>query len=347
MCRPSNTAKAALSTGGELAPPSSAAAASPHHQYYPRHFYFAKEGKGRGASRARSRLDPLNAKVESITSKWLKARIDDPSMVLPPSVLLSADGALVYPDRWRSLPVAFAVAACYLISLCPNIVMLVVGIVVMYFESDLYSGVVHVVLDDPKNLDRSNYLMEAIMFQGCLEFQWHHAIPRDIVIKGLLSSCADLNVVVFANMIVIAMVHGVPFVAGGDDRDDDDDRRRLLWSLLGLKLLYGYFGQLNHLMAHESEGRRPRAVRALQDNRVMLDQGRHNGHHRTYDDNYCLLGHMDWAVRLIDERCVPDLGGRRHHVWFAIWMVMSVFCLPCAVVPVVRAIAGCIYYYAE
>ncbi len=111
-------------------------------------------------------------------------------------------------------------------------------------------------------------MLESIMFQGCLEFQWHHEIPRDIVVKGILASCADLNVLVSANLVIIAIVHGMPW--------------NVDWSIMGLKLIFGYFGQLNHLMAHENENRRPVTVRALQHGGVMLNQVKHNGHHRTY-----------------------------------------------------------------
>jgi hypothetical protein len=90
------------------------------------------------------------------------------------------------------------------------------------------------------------------MFQGCLEFQWHHEIPRDIVHKGLLSSCADLNVVVLANMIAVALVHGLPSTTTvmmmtnsmtSTNYDDNTtttttDKQNLLWSIMGLKLLY-------------------------------------------------------------------------------------------------------------
>ena len=73
----------------------------------------------------------------------------------------------------------------------------------------------------------------------------------------------------------------------------------------------------------------------------MLDQGKHNGHHRTYDGNFCLLGKMDWAVHAIDRYVVPDVGWR-NRIWFGIWMATSVFCLPCVVAPFVKAAAGCV-----
>jgi hypothetical protein len=196
------------------------------------------------------------------------------------------------------------------------------------------------------------------MFQGCLEFQWHHEIPRDIVHKGLLSSCADLNVVVMANMIAVALVHGLPsttttmVMTNTMTNTNDDDKQNLLWSIMGLKLLYGYFGQYNHLMAHTSTTARPPLVKLLQHYHIMLDDKKHNGHHCTYDENFCLLGHMDWAVHAIDK-CIDTLNlllhkssllcgccyyPKKHYVWFAIWMGMSIFCLPNVITPIVRYI---------
>jgi len=334
MCRPNdnNAANATSKDPSDVrkASPSSSSDDRRDH-YYPRHFYFTKEKHSHS-----SHIRPLNDKVESISSRKMKEASSSSSSVTvpPPHVLLHADGALVYPDRWRFLPLVYLLASIILISRCPSYIALFLATIILYFESDLYSGVVHIVLDDPKNLGRSNYVMEAIMFQGCLEFQWHHEIPRDIVVKGVLSSCADLNVLVSANMVAVACAHGMPW------RDDHDNR--LLWSIMGLKLLYGYFGQYNHLMAHESEIRRPGVVKTLQDELgVMLDRRKHNGHHRTYVDNFCLLGKMDWAIHLIDEHVVPPANvAWRHNVWFGIWMFMSVFCLPCVVTPCVRAAAG-------
>jgi len=189
------------------------------------------------------------------------------------------------------------------------------------------------------------------MFQGCLEFQWHHEIPRDIVNKGLLSSCADFNVVVSANMIAVALVHGLP----------TNSDNHLLWSIMGLKLMYGYFGQLNHLMAHHTSMRdRPAFVRLLQHYTVMLDNKKHNGHHRTYDENFCLLGHMDWAVHWIDmfiDTIIPPpqstsssssssssslllSSGCKNYVWFAIWMAISIFCLPNIIISIIRLVTN-------
>ena len=286
--------------------------------YYPRHFYFSKE------KASAAYLIPLNDKVEAIAKKALKARAENPDTRLPPHILLHKDGAFVYPKRYFFLPVFFTLFAAWLVTLTPNLFVLLVSVLLCYFEYDLYSGVLHIVLDDPKNLGKSNYIMEAIMFQGCLEFQWHHEIPRDIVEKGILSSCADLNVAVVANVAAIFAVVGGPLSSPDN---------RLFWSLLGVKLFYGYFGQINHAMAHRAAADRPAVVQALQNASIMLDQKKHNSHHRTYDENFCLLGQMDWAVHLID-RCIPKFE-QRHYVWFAIWMLMSVFSLSMVIKPIV------------
>lgn len=333
MCRPSNSInEVRLSSTSAKEKPKSIGA-NTNHDYCPRHFYFKKE------KASAPYLTPLNDKVEAIAARHVeeaaaaaaaasRQQHDVSSIPLPPHILLHADGAFVYPRRYRGLPIVFFIAACWLVTLCPSRLALCLATVILYFESDLYSGVLHIVLDDPKNLGRSNYLLEAIMFQGCLEFQWHHEIPRDIVHKGLLSSCADLNVVVIANMCAIALVHGLP----------TNEENHLLWSLLGFKLLYGYFGQLNHLMAHTSTKERPAIIRALQRWTFMLDHKKHNGHHRTYDENFCLLGHMDWAVHFIDG-CIPQLlSEQRNYIWFAIWMLISIFCLPCIIAPCIRFI---------
>jgi hypothetical protein len=309
--------------------------------YYPRHFYFSKD------KASAPYLTPLNDKVEAIAARHLvnaaTSSASAKSLHLPPHVLLQADGAFVYPRRYRALPLLFFAAACYLITLSPSYYALCLSAILLYFESDLYSGILHIVLDNPMNLGKSNYILESIMFQGCLEFQLHHEIPRDIVHKGLLSSCADLNVVVTANMIAVALVHGLPTTNTNDDNNTTDGQ--LLWSIMGLKLLYGYFGQYNHLMAHTSTKDRPTLVKLLQHYHIMLDDKKHNGHHRTYDENFCLLGHMDWAVHAMDK-CIDTIlsppsapllvGCPKHYVWFALWMGMSIFCLPNIITPIVR-----------
>jgi len=50
-------------------------------------------------------------------------------------------------------------------------------LLIMMIHVDLYGAVLHVVLD------HAPFCALPIIDAGCLEFQWHHAIPRDIVSK--------------------------------------------------------------------------------------------------------------------------------------------------------------------
>ena len=91
-------------------------------------------------------------------------------------VLIAADGALVYPNRWTWCPAVFLGIAAALCCTAPSLKVFLVSIVPMYLTYDFYSGVLHVALDDPRNMSG---IKSFILFQGCLEFQWHHAIPYE------------------------------------------------------------------------------------------------------------------------------------------------------------------------
>ena len=71
--------------------------------------------------------------------------------------------------------------------------------------------------------------------QACLEFQWHHHVPSDIVVKGLFESCADLNLVGGCSL-AIQYCWGSSF--GAD---------KLALAACGFKLLTAYFGQFRCL----------------------------------------------------------------------------------------------------
>jgi hypothetical protein len=94
----------------------------------------------------------------------------------------------VYFER-SEIPVWFwtAVSATFLITSCPSVVAFVCLSAFMYLWYDFYSGVLHVVLDHPR------HIAFPILGQPCLEFQWHHHIPRDIASKPFIQSCGDLT----------------------------------------------------------------------------------------------------------------------------------------------------------
>ena len=84
---------------------------------------------------------------------------------------------MVYQER-SHLAVYFfwaVIGACLWLSPTPAYLALCVGLMMVYV--DFYGAVLHVVLDHAPFVDLP------IISAGCLEFQWHHAIPSDIVSK--------------------------------------------------------------------------------------------------------------------------------------------------------------------
>jgi hypothetical protein len=83
----------------------------------------------------------------------------------------------VYQERSHAAVYFFwaVIAACLCLSPSPAYLALSLGLMLVYV--DFYGAVLHVVLDHAPFVDLP------IISAGCLEFQWHHAIPSDIVSK--------------------------------------------------------------------------------------------------------------------------------------------------------------------
>ena len=138
--------------------------------------------------------DALNRRVDEIVAK-ARAVAKEPEI----HILVAGDGALVYPNRIVWLPWVMGAVALYLCTTAPSVRALLCMLPAMYLGYDFYSGVLHVALDDPKNLQG---IKSYILFQGCLEFQWHHAIPYDGASKPFIACCADLNIIVLILMVL-------------------------------------------------------------------------------------------------------------------------------------------------
>ena len=88
--------------------------------------------------------------------------------------------------------------------------------------------------------------------------------------------------------------------------------------LVGWKLLMAYFGQLCHCMSHMPLHHKPTWVVALQDAGLMISTKEHGGHHKTYDDNFCIGSGV----------CNPIIASLRKlttNKW--IWLALFIFTL--------------------
>ena len=239
----------------------------------------------------------LNARVDEIVAKTCEATAE-PEI----HILVAGDGALVYPNRITWLPYVMCLVAGYLCTTAPSLKAFVCMLPVMYLGYDFYSGVLHVALDDPKNMAG---VKSYVLFQGCLEFQWHHAIPYDGSSKPFVACCADLNIIVLILMVLNCGVLGY--------------RSGTKAALTGLKLFFAFFGQYCHRAAHTPKSKRPQWVQFLQATGFMTPQAKHNGHHRPpHDANFCLIGKMDLPVNWLLKTC-----GTNDWVWFGLWLGLS------------------------
>ena len=164
--------------------------------------------------------DALNRRVDEIVAK-ARAVAREPEI----HILVAGDGALVYPNRIVWLPWVMGAVAGYLCTTAPSLKGFLWMLPAMYLGYDFYSGVLHVALDDPKNMQG---IKSYILFQGCLEFQWHHAIPYDGASKPFIACCADLNIIVLILMVLNCGLLG--YTSGTRA------------ALTGLKLFFAYFG---------------------------------------------------------------------------------------------------------
>uniref|UniRef100_A0A6U5EGY9 Lipid desaturase domain-containing protein n=1 Tax=Corethron hystrix TaxID=216773 RepID=A0A6U5EGY9_9STRA len=276
-------------------------------------------------------IDALNDKVEKLTAAALaehasalrRSRLPGPHDHDPPPPL---DLEYVYAQRKMTTMVAgtpvyqlrsaYAVFSYLLITLA----MIVYGmsqislfatslsLLTIFLGYDLYSGVLHVVFDHPDNIRLP------VLGQPCLEFQWHHKIPDDLVRKDFVDVCGDLNTVA----LILFFVYG--YLLFGPHREGVSGAALVL---AGSKLWMGYFGQFSHRSAHSYGKHCPRLAAWLQKRGLMISPRAHLSHHKPpHDTDFCLIG-----------VCNPIVAAMRRvtlnrHAWLAVFLTWSVLDLP-------------------
>lgn len=159
---------------------------------------------------------------------------------LSPEVEAVLSGREVYKHRFTALPVLFTLLAICLISSCfSSPLTILFSALVMFFWYDFFSGVLHIVLDNP------DFIHIPILAEPCLEFQWHHHNPLDLTSKSFLEVCGDLNVVV----VILFTVYFAPYIGF-------NLKNPTSVCLIGFKVLMAYFGQLCHCMSHSPPHKR-------------------------------------------------------------------------------------------
>ena len=218
------------------------------------------------------------------------------------------NGAVVYKKRWTFLPIIWsAICALVVLSQFKHPLTIIVSAIIMFTWYDFYSGILHIVLDEP------SFIKLPLLGEACLEFQWHHHNPQDISSKSFLEVCGDLNLVI----TILICLYLAPYCGYSY-------RTPLAMCLVGFKINMAYFGQLCHCMSHTSINNRPKWVNTLQNAGLMISPKEHGKHHQTYDDNFCIgcglcNGLLSWSRKNITSN---------KWAWLAFFLIVSLIDVP-------------------
>jgi len=215
----------------------------------------------------------LNDVVKQMTKDAYSKKVDG-----APSIEFTAAQEInyqVYEERDNRVTYAIWVVAA-LILYCTvykiSYLELALATIISWFASDIYGGIVHIVLDHTDVI----YYRIPDLWRPALEFQWHHWIPHDIVDKPFMCVLGDLNRAVTLN--VVAVLTSAYFYSFDDP---------IYHYCFACKLLMAYVGQLSHRMAHSTSKERPWFARQLEF--LLIEKVEHQKHHKDHGKNFSIL----------------------------------------------------------
>ena len=205
----------------------------------------------------------------------------------------------VYRKRFK--PVVFLVLALivYGITQTTEPLVLLLTFLVFYFYIDFYSGVLHVVLDNPR------FVNLPLIGVPCVEFQWHHTFPYDISTRRLLDVWGDLNVLLIAKTLILFALCGFSTTA---------------LTVAGMGCAFGYANQFSHRLTHTAPGKRGGVASWLQKRHVLLPPALHQRHHTDHTQSFPVLnGHSRGLIQQM-LRIMPN-----GYCWLGLFLMLSAF----------------------
>jgi len=203
----------------------------------------------------------------------------------------------VYQRRFKPFVLLILALSVYGIAQSSNAVALLATFVAMYFYIDFYSGVLHVVLDNPR------FVRLPLIGVPCVEFQWHHTFAYDISTRRLLDVWGDLNVLLLIKSLFLFGIFGFS---------------RTAFMVAGVGYFWGYANQFSHRLTHTAPRHRPKTAVWLQEHHVLLPPAVHQIHHSHYDRSFPVLsGHSRGLIGAM-LRIVPN-----GFPWLALFVVLT------------------------
>lgn len=121
---------------------------------------------------AEGEIDRLNAMVNAKVQKFLEQSSKTGKPLSPEVSAVLVQKSVVYKKRQKWVPIFYAMVSLALLSLHLDRPLTILTAVVFSFVwYDFFSGVLHVILDNPF------FMRFPILHEPCLEFQWHHHLP--------------------------------------------------------------------------------------------------------------------------------------------------------------------------
>lgn len=169
--------------------------------------------------------------------------------------------------------------------------------VVFYFYIDFYSGVLHVVLDNPR------FVTLPLIGVPCVEFQWHHTFPYDISTRRLFDVWGDLNVLLIVKSILLFGICGF---------------NTTTFMVAGVGYAWGYANQFSHRLAHTAPRNRPKLAVWMQEHRLLMQPSVHHVHHNDHTQSFPVLsGHSRGLIQAM-LRIVPN-----GYAWLGLFVVLT------------------------
>ncbi|MBW2510282.1 MAG: hypothetical protein JRE81_16755 [Deltaproteobacteria bacterium] len=227
-----------------------------------------------------------------VRKRIAKALADDESLS-PEMAWVDEHHHEVYQKRFK--PFVFVVLAlcAFGIAQTEEPLALLATFVFFYFYIDFYSGVLHVVLDNP------SFVKLPLIGVPCVEFQWHHTFPYDISTRRLLDVWGDLNVLLLVKSVFLFGVCGFTTTA---------------LMVAGVGYGFGYANQFSHRLTHSAPRSRPKIASLMQERRLLLPPRIHHIHHEDHTQAFPVLnGHSHGLIQAM-LRVVPS-----GHAWMLLF----------------------------
>jgi hypothetical protein len=191
----------------------------------------------------------------------------------------------VYQKRFTPFVYVVLSLCVYGIAQTTEPLALLATVVLFYFYIDFYSGVLHVVLDNP------SFVKLPLVGVQCVEFQWHHTFPYDISTRRLLDVWGDLNVLLLVKSIFLFGICGFTTNA---------------LMVAGVGYAFGYANQFSHRLTHSAPRSRPKIASFMQQHRLLLPPRVHHIHHDDHTKSFPVLnGHSRGLIQAM-LRLVPN-----------------------------------------